>query len=167
MTNDDLKRAVTKMIEPVASRKFNVVIDRDGQLVAVIVRPAPIDVARLIGRGGENFQALGGILSHAGEKAGLSVRYFIRDPEPTNERPPFTPPNPAFNPNTVRDVAKTALKLAGYQTETLVVEREGRHVIAVAAVLPYKFRQALERWLTVCAKTQGGVVSLDAERVPS
>lgn len=162
MTKDDLKKAVCAILEPVLTSRCAVGIDIDGHLYAVVVRPSAQDVPRLIGRGGDNFQAVRKILEHVGERHGVSIRYFVSDP-PANRAPAApTPPDANFDPEPIRSVAKTILQLAKYEAAVVAVQREGRHIIAPAAALPYTFAQALDRWLNVCAKSQGGAVSLDA-----
>lgn len=162
MTKDDLKRAVNTLLDPVTTCRFSVLVDQDGHLFAVVVRPAPKDVARLIGSGGANFQAMKKMLEHAGDKHDAKVRYYVKDPDPGTQPARSAEPG-KFDPEPVRAAAKAILGLAGYSTNVLCIEREGRHIITPADPLPYIFTQALDRWLSVCAKSLGGTVSLDAD----
>ncbi len=168
MTADDLKQTVTRALRPVTTGKYTVNVDQDGAFFAVLVRPSPRDVARLIGAKGANFQAMRTILEHAGQKQGVRVRYYVKDPDHGSQAAPSAPPAlETFDPTEVKAIAKAILALAGYSTNILVVHREQTHIISTAATLPPPFDRALERWLSVCARSQGGSVTLDADSIPA
>lgn len=165
MTDTQLKTLTADLLKPVLGfpEALTITIDRDGRFVGIVVRPAQQDLARLIGRGGENFRTVEAILHRVGQNAGLVIRYFVQEARVLQHGQPTQQP---FDGERLRGIAKQVLAASGFDDAVLLLPRPGQRVeLQVGAPLPYGFGEHLKRWIHNCAKTHGGVADLQFDSV--
>lgn len=162
-----LETILRRLVDPVIQQPGTGFIEchDKGGCVFLTYTPTPSDYGRIIGRNGMNYETLRTLLEPVAWHSKKMVRFSILESAfPVRVSP--NPPNPKWNPDGIVAIIGDYMEAVGQPRDAEAFQDgEGWRIMA-AGRLKQAVADALRRWVSVMAASQGGRALLNNERCP-
>lgn len=162
-----LETILRRLVDPVIQTPGTGFIechDRGG-CVFLTFTPEPCDYGRIIGRQGQNFQTLKTLLEPVAWRDGKMVRFSILESRCHGERANPIPANPKWRPDGIVAIIGDYMEAVGQPREADAFQDAAGWRIMAAGRLKQSVADALRRWVSIMAASQGGRALFNDERL--
>lgn len=163
-----IEQTLRHLIDPVIQEPGTGFIEaRDkGGFVFLTFTPEPCDYGRIFGRSGQNFATLKTLLEPVGWKLGKMIRFTILESRCKGSSAPPKPSNPLWRPDDIAARVGKYMESLGQPNEVdCFHDAAGWRIVAAGRLGKPAVADALRRWVSIMAASQGGRALFDDERL--